>query len=201
MGESKKNTWLIGVDEAGRGPLAGPVAVGIFAIPSFSNTEVFLGVCDSKKLSPKQRAMHYQTLTKHPHTKFAVSMVSASHIDEHGIQNAIRFALSKSLTKLSLDPELCTVLLDGGLTAPTEYRNQQTIIKGDATELCISSASILAKVTRDRHMLEQARRFPAYGFEAHKGYGTRAHCIAIQTYGLSPIHRVTFCRNIIRESL
>jgi ribonuclease HII len=188
--------WLIGIDEAGRGPLAGPVAVGVCVAPDGFDLTPLAGIRDSKKLSEKQREGWYGTLTTLPDIRYAVSMVSAGHIDRHGIQHAIRTTLSHALARLALDPRECTVLLDGGLRAPNEYADQTTIVRGDATEPLISAAAILAKVTRDRYMVGQADIYPAYGFEVHKGYGTAKHREAIRVHGVSPLHRSTFCRNI-----
>jgi len=101
--------------------------------------------------------------------------------------------MKQALTQLALDPTECTILLDGGLKAPEHYTSQTTIIKGDATEPVISAAAMLAKVTRDRYMIEQAKKFPQYSFEQHKGYGTQAHREAIATHGLSKLHRASFC--------
>jgi ribonuclease HII len=190
--------WILGIDEVGRGPLAGPVGVGIFAVPEGYDMQLLEGVRDSKKLSEAQREKWYSTLTSLPDVKFAVSMASAGHIDRHGIQHAIKSALAHALEKVALDPTMCTVLLDGGLKAPDVYGTQTTIIRGDSSEPCISASSIVAKVTRDRYMIAQADTFPLYGFETHKGYGTEAHRTALRTYGPCALHRATFCKNILR---
>jgi ribonuclease HII len=184
--------WTIGIDEAGRGPLAGPVAVGVCAVPDGFDLNLLAGIRDSKKLSEKQREVWYGTLSTLPEARFAVSMVSAGHIDRHGIQHAIRSALSHALEKLELDPQACTILLDGGLRAPEQYTNQTTIIRGDTSEPTIATAAILAKVTRDRYMVEQAKEYPVYGLELHKGYGTALHMSAIAQHGLCALHRRTF---------
>lgn len=185
--------WTIGIDEAGRGPLAGPVAVGVFAVPDDFNLNLLAGIRDSKKLSEKQREAWYATLMPLPTARHRVSMVSAGHIDRHGIQHAIRSALGHALEKLELDSRECIVLLDGGLRAPEQYTNQTTIIRGDNSEPTIAAAAILAKVTRDHYMVERANEYPAYGFDLHKGYGTALHMSAIKQYGLCALHRRTFC--------
>jgi ribonuclease HII len=188
--------WVIGIDEAGRGPLAGPVAVGICAVDKAFDFTSLRDIRDSKTLSEKQREMWYKKLTALPHLRWAVGLTSATLIDRKGIQFAVRDALARGLTKVNVPITSC-VLLDGGLHAPTQYRTQQTIIHGDAIEPLISAAAILAKVTRDRLMVRLGKKYPEYGFAVHKGYGTAAHRKAIVEYGLSRIHRVSFCSRII----
>lgn len=185
--------WIIGIDEAGRGPLAGPVAVGVFAVPSGFDLKTLAGIRDSKTLSEAQREAWFATLKDVEGVRHAVAMVGAPHIDANGIVHAVRTAMHRALTRIDVDPAHARVLLDGGLRAPAHYHNQATIIKGDATEPTISAAAILAKVTRDRYMMQQAQRYPQYGFAQHKGYGTKAHREAIATHGLSKLHRKSFC--------
>ncbi len=185
--------WRIGIDEAGRGPLAGPVAVGVFAVPDSFDYAELEGIRDSKVLNEQQREAWYQKLTVLPLARHAVRMVGAPHIDKYGITSAIRIALTDALNVLELDATQCEVLLDGGLHAPKEYIHQHTIIRGDATERCISSAAILAKVTRDYYMIKQDALYPMYGFAGHKGYGTRQHRDALREYGLCRLHRKSFC--------
>lgn len=191
--------WLIGVDEAGRGPLAGPVAVGAFAMPIDTPQGILAGIRDSKKLSKKQREAWYVELSSVPEARYAVCYASARTIDARGIVWAVRQALARALDALSCDPLTSTVVLDGGLMAPPEYRRQTTIIRGDATEPVISAAAILAKVRRDRLMEKLGSRYPDYGFEHHKGYGTAEHRRRIRLYGLSSEHRVTFCASSIHR--
>ena len=211
--------YIIGIDEVGRGPLAGPVAVCAFLIKD----ENFIESCvtctsptgtsainrtygkklpklkDSKKLSRKQREKWFEFL-KVAKTEgfcdYAVSFVSSENIDKFGIVKCIQKALDKSLSGLviscNLEPRTCNLFLDGGLKASTEYVNQETIIRGDEIHPVISMASIMAKVTRDRIMINYAKVYPEYGFEKHVGYGTRAHYSAIKTHGQTPIHRKTF---------
>lgn len=188
--------FLIGVDEAGRGPLAGPVAVGVVAVTKgFDIKKAFPSVADSKKLTPKKREEIFvlaESLKKKGILRYVVVFASAHAIDTKGITHAVRACVYKGVKRLAASPEGVEVLLDGLLHAPPEYR-QQTIIRGDATEPIISLASIVAKVCRDRLMCRLAKRFPKYGFEVHKGYGTRAHTAAIKKFGLCEVHRQTFC--------
>jgi len=188
--------WLVGIDEAGRGPLAGPVSVGVFAVNGLFDASVLEGIRDSKKLSEKKREMWHEVLTCAEHARGAVGFTTAEEIDTHGIVWAIRHAMRNALRKLNVDPEECTVLLDGSLEAPSAYKDQRTIIKGDATEPVISAAAILAKVERDHKMKRYGLEYPEYGFEVHKGYGTASHIAQIRSHGLSPIHRTSFCKNI-----
>ena len=186
---------IIGVDEAGRGPLAGPVAVGVVAVPEgFDVVREFVGVKDSKKLSEKKREEIFEMLVtraRQGDVRYAVELEPASTIDIEGIVFAVRAALSRAINRVAPDSALVEVLLDGSLKAPPEYR-QTTIVGGDATVPVISLASIAAKVTRDRHMREVALVYPAYDFEVHKGYGTKAHYAALHEHGLSAIHRRSF---------
>ncbi len=194
----KAAKWLIGVDEAGRGPLAGPVAVGVVQVPSDFDWSLIPGVGDSKKKTPEKREALFrraQHLRHHRELDFAVAMVGPSVIDEKGIVYAINLAMQRCITRLDLDPATCHFKLDGSLHAPAEF-SQQTIIKGDDKERVIGLASIMAKVTRDKYMARIARRCTQYGFEQHMGYGTKSHRQAIANYGKSPIHRVSYCKNI-----
>ena len=129
-----------------------------------------------------------------------MACVSAETIDRDGIAPALRTALAQALTALGGIPEEMTMLLDGGLFAPKEYTHQTTIIRGDATEPLISSASIIAKEHRDALMVALGEKFPEYGFAVHKGYGTKAHQEAIQKHGLCPEHRKTFCKKMVTSS-
>jgi ribonuclease HII len=193
-----KKHCLVGVDEAGRGPLAGPVSVGLVKVPVDFDWGLIEGVGDSKKLSPEKREALFrqaQDLRHHRQLDFAVAMVGSSTIDEKGIVFAIKLAMQRCIKRLKLDPATCHIRLDGSLQAPSQF-SQETIIKGDAKELAIGLASIVAKVTRDRYMHRIARQYFNYGFEQHMGYGTKAHRQAIATYGKCPIHRVSYCKNI-----
>jgi ribonuclease HII len=194
------NTYLIGIDEVGRGPLAGPVTVGVFCILEKDISLIeSLHPKDSKILSEKKRekiAQDLQDLQKQGLCKFVCISVSATDIDARGIVSCITFALNRGLEKLNISPDQTHVYLDGGLRAPNDYKNQETIIKGDQKIPVISCASIVAKVYRDGLMVEHAKTYPVYEFEKHKGYGTKAHCEAIKKHGVCPLHRLSFCRNI-----
>jgi ribonuclease HII len=155
-------------------------------------------VGDSKEIKPSNRQVIFrqaQNLRHHHLLDFAVGMVGSSVIDEKGIVYAINQAMSRCLKRLDLNTVDCFIKLDGALRAPSEF-HQETIIKGDSKELVIGLASIVAKVTRDKYMERIARRYTQYGFEIHKGYGTKAHREAIAGYGKCPIHRVSYCKNI-----
>lgn len=187
--------YVLGVDEAGRGPLAGPVAVGVVAVAEgFDVAKEFVDVADSKKLSEKMRENIFEMLKAREASgdaRFAVEFESAETIDNEGIATAVRRALSRGVNALATDSALVHVLLDGSLKAPPEY-SQETIINGDELIPLISLASIAAKVSRDRLMLDLAKKYPEYGFEKHKGYGTKAHYEALKKYGLCDIHRRSF---------
>ncbi len=192
--------YLIGIDEAGRGPLAGSVAVGAVMIPIGFDWRLLEGVRDSKKLSEKVREDIFERtreLEKASALQFAVSTSSAAYIDTYGIVPAIKRALTEALSRFEIEPKDCRVLLDGSLSAPAEYIHQETIIRGDDTEPVISLASIMAKVTRDRMMKRLSPKYPEYDFHAHKGYGTASHLSAIRRCGLSDIHRTTFCSGLL----
>jgi len=192
--------YLIGIDEAGRGPLAGPVAVGAVMVPTDFDWSVLEGVRDSKKLSEKKREEFFARaveLEESQVLRFAVSTSSAAYIDTYGIVPAIKRALAEALSRLEAEPKDCRVLLDGSLRAPAEYIRQETIIRGDDTEPVISLASIMAKVTRDRLMKQISSKYPEYDFHVHKGYGTLAHRRIIATSGLCDLHRRTFCTRLL----
>lgn len=190
--------FLIGIDEVGRGPLAGPVAVGV-AVATPLTIIKFKKIKESKQLSRAQREEWYEKICeKESEIQFTVSFVSAQMVDKKGINPSIRSALARGLKKLSADPKRVRVLLDGGLRAPAEYINQETIIRGDTKETIIAIASVVAKVERDRLMLRMHKKYPAYGFDRHVGYGTRVHMAAIQKHGLSSIHRISYCGNVIQ---
>ncbi|MBX4210563.1 ribonuclease HII [Candidatus Parcubacteria bacterium] len=191
--------YIIGIDEVGRGPLAGPVAVGAFCIPAELNQKMFRGVRDSKQLTPLARDEWYEKIRKWQSDKlvrFHVSYVGNESIDRQGINRAIALALKRSLYKLELLPQDCTVLLDGGLRAPDHFLSQKTIIRGDESEPVISLASIVAKVRRDRLMAKFSQIFDKYGFERHKGYATREHFERILEHGPCAIHRMSFLKSL-----
>ncbi len=194
--------FLIGVDEAGRGPLAGPVSVGIVAVPEgFDVTKEFPGVRDSKKLSEKGREKIFTELEARValgDVHFRVEFESAEAVDIEGIAVAVRRALARGVNALAPGAALVKIQLDGALRAPKEY-SQETIINGDELVPLISLASIAAKVTRDRLMRELAKEYPQYGFEKHKGYGTPAHYEMLKKHGLCAIHRQSFIHLDLRS--
>lgn len=244
--------YIIGIDEVGRGPIAGPVAVCAFlCTPTFFPiTEIEIPLRDSKKLTKIQREKWFEYLKSEKvkgNCDFAVSYVSAEMIDKFGIVKAIQKSLDSSLEKVAektyqnfralpsgrgmknellhsssdsqseiadvslrtgdkgrrenfykpILPSEVLVYLDGGLKAPKEYVNQQTIIKGDELHPVISCASIVAKVSRDKVMANHAKEYPEYGFEKHSGYGTKAHYEAIKKHGSTVLHRKTFLKGIL----
>ena len=191
-------SYILGIDEAGRGPLAGPVSVGVVKISSKFDKKFFKGIKDSKKLNEKNRDLWFNKLEQEKKSRgidFAVSLVSEKIIDKKGISFAIKLGIKKSLNKLNVSNK-DQIYLDGGLRAPEEFINQETIIKGDEKVAVISLASIAAKVTRDRYMKKLGEQFPEYEFETHKGYGTKKHIINIKKYGPAEAHRKTFLKNI-----
>lgn len=221
--------YIVGIDEVGRGPVAGPVMVGafIFLVLDFEDQikkysiENKLPLRDSKKLTQIQKekwVKYFKEEKEKGNCDFAVSSVSAIDIDKIGIVPSIQKALNNSLSKITaqeillgrssdeggrgarpsqeVSPSSFYVYLDGGLKAPVEYVNQETIIKGDELHPVISCASIVAKVTRDALMDKYGLEYVGYGFENHAGYGTPAHYDAIKKYGITPLHRKTFLKNI-----
>lgn len=195
--------YLIGIDEVGRGPLAGPVAVGavcIYAEHKIRVAKLFPIIKDSKKLSAKAREEWMVRIREAEAAGFiatTVAFVAPGSIDKNGIAPSIRLALTKALEAVEHEVEHTRVLLDGGLRAPVPYKNQETIIKGDEKELAIALASIVAKVARDKRMVALAKKYPAYGFEQHKGYGTRAHYEALEKHGLTTHHRKSFLKRLL----
>lgn len=193
--------WLVGVDEAGRGPLAGPVAVGVVKVSHDFDWELIPGVDDSKRLNEAKREVVFQAarrLLAAGQLTYAVAMSGSKVIDKKGIVPAIQKAQMRAFKSLSLMPEECFIKLDGGLTAPVEFQ-QETIIKGDSKEKVIGLASIMAKVTRDRYMRRIAKQFAAYQFDIHKGYGTKTHREAVLEYGVCEIHRLSFCQKLTNQ--
>ncbi len=185
---------IAGVDEAGRGPLAGPVAAGCVILPSEGP---FPPADDSKKLSEKKREALYEEITGTA-LSWGVGLADSQLIDEVNILEATYIAMKRAVEaacgKIDLKPEM--VLIDH-VRLPNFPYPQMPITHGDALSVTIASASILAKVTRDRLMMDYARQYPEYGFEKHKGYGTAQHYEAIRTYGLAPIHRRSFLKKIL----
>jgi ribonuclease HII len=196
--------FTVGIDEAGRGPLAGPVAVGAVKVGANFSKKFWKGIKDSKKLSPEERDLWFTLVIeakRRGDLDFAVSLVSEKVIDRRGITYAIGLGIKRCLDKLNV-PAHTQIFLDGSLKAPQTFVHQRTIIKGDEKIPIISCASICAKVMRDRYMTRLSKKYPLYGFHIHKGYGTLVHRRAIKKYGLVEPHRRSFTRSLTkRQSL
>ncbi|MES2224843.1 MAG: ribonuclease HII [Patescibacteria group bacterium] len=197
--------WVIGIDEVGRGPLAGPVTVCTVAMRApdykkYAKEALWKTLNDSKQLSAAQREYwehEARILGQQGIVQIALSSRTAAQIDRKGIAVCIRECIAANLSKLSLDPLECSVLLDGSLKAPKEYLHQQTIIKGDSKEKIIAMASVVAKVSRDAYMAKQHKKHASYGWNANKGYGTKAHRSAILEKGITSLHRQSFLTRVI----
>ncbi len=190
---SKDINYICGIDEAGRGPLAGPVVVASVIMPKDSMIE---GVNDSKKVSESKREKLYEKIIEEA-ISYGVGIIDQKEIDEINILNATKKGLTMSLKELKVRPDIILVdALNGIDTLQIPYKS---IIKGDAKAYSISAASIIAKVTRDRIMREWDKIYPQYGFEKHKGYGTAMHINAIKEYGICPLHRLSFVKNFINN--
>jgi len=198
--EEEKILWeqgfkfVAGLDEAGRGPLAGPVVAAavnlkfeIFNLKSILNNPIFQKINDSKKMTAKTREEVYNFLTKHPQIKWGVGIVSEKMIDKINILEATKLAMQKAVKNLKAD----YLLLDGNFVINSIVR-QKSIIKGDQKVASISAASIIAKVTRDRIMEKYHKKYPQYEFDKHKGYGTKLHIQMLKKHGPCPIHRKSF---------
>ncbi|MEA1929365.1 MAG: ribonuclease HII [Patescibacteria group bacterium] len=228
-----KIKYLVGIDEAGRGPIAGPVAVGAVAIRLSTDLNLDtqcpkpgspFGHCvskfcvskfvskfgpglplrDSKKLTARQREAWWRWLRseKKAGRIFHISaLVGPQLIDRYGIVRALRMGVGRCLWRLPPSAIESRILLDGSLYAPSTYANQETIIRGDDSRPIVALASIIAKVRRDRYMCRQALAYPRYGFDQHKGYGTKIHYRQLAKYGLSPLHRRSFCGSITGPNL
>ena len=183
--------YICGIDEAGRGPLAGPVVIGAVILPMDSLIE---GVNDSKKVSEKKREKVFEEIISQA-ISYNVGIVDQNTIDEINILNATKLGVKKAIEGLEVKPDL--ILVDALTNIETFGIPYKSIIKGDAKEYSIAAASIIAKVTRDRIMREWDKVYPQYGFVAHKGYGTVAHIKALKEYGACPLHRKTFIKHFI----
>lgn len=181
---------VCGVDEAGRGPLCGPVVAAAVILPKDEKID---GVNDSKKLSEKKREVLFDVI-KEKAIAVGVGISDVELIEKINILNATKIAMKEAIENLKIKPDY--VLVDGNqaidISVPFE-----TVISGDAKSESIAAASIIAKVTRDRLLIEYDKKYPEYGFAKHKGYGTKAHIEAIRTYGLTPIHRPSFCKKFV----
>lgn len=189
--KSKGFKLVCGVDEAGRGPLAGPVCAAAVIL-----NEEIEGLNDSKKLSEKKREALFDEI-KEKALSYSIAFASVEEIEEHNILNATYLAMNRAIDGLNVKADFA--LIDGnrvpaGISVPCE-----TVVKGDAKSCSIAAASILAKVTRDRLMLEENKKYPEYNFKKHKGYGTKEHTDAILKYGMSPIHRPSFLKKLLGE--
>lgn len=193
-------SYIVGIDEAGRGPLAGPVAVGAVSILDNFNKNFFKSIKDSKKLSQSERELWFALALeakKKGVLNFSVSLVSEKVIDRHGISYAIKLGIKRSLKALKVSAD-SQIFLDGGIMAPKKFKHQLTVIKGDEKIPIVSLASIVAKVTRDRRMINLSKKFPEFNFDVHKGYGTSLHRRAIKKYGPTEVHRQSFLKHIIK---
>lgn len=180
---------ICGVDEAGRGPLAGPVCAAAVILPR--DIEI-TGLNDSKKLTDKKRETLYDVICENAVT-YGIAFASVEEIESVNILNAAMLAMNRAIEKLTPQPQLA--LIDGNRNSAINIPSR-CVIKGDAKCADIAAASILAKVTRDRYMLEMAEKYPGYHFEKHKGYGTKLHYEALREYGPSEIHRPSFLRKM-----
>ena len=197
----KKPLWVIGIDEVGRGPLAGPVTVCAVALPyNKYKSDMWPGLTDSKKMTAVARGKWFievELLKKKFDMRYTLASRTAKQIDRKGIAVCIKECITTILHELALEPHDTLVLLDGGLKAPSEYLNQQTIIRGDGSEPVISLASVIAKVTRDAYMTTQHKKYPDYDWYQNKGYGTKKHRIVLQNKGVTPLHRTTFLARVL----
>lgn len=183
---------ICGVDEAGRGPLAGPVCAAAVILPPHLEIP---GLTDSKKLTDKKRRELFPVIQEQA-IAYGIGLASEQEIDERNILNATFLAMQRALDQLNVRPDLA--LIDGN--RETDFGLPvKTVVKGDSLSANIAAASVLAKVTRDDIMLEQAKRYPEYGFDIHKGYGTKAHYAALREHGHCAIHRLSFLKKFYGE--
>ena len=183
---------VCGIDEAGRGPLAGPVFAAAVILP---RGHVIEGVNDSKKLSEKKREALFDKIIDES-VCFSIASASEKEIDEINILNATFLAMRRAVQNLEIKPQCA--LIDGNMKPGLEIA-EKTIIKGDAKSASVAAASILAKVSRDRYMIRLAEEYPQYAFEKHKGYGTKLHYEMLEKHGISPVHRKSFLKKLINN--
>ena len=188
--EYSQYDFICGIDEVGRGPLAGPVVAGAVVLPKGSR---ILYINDSKKLSEKRRNELFDIIKEEAVT-YGIGIIDAARIDEINILQATYEAMRSAINNLNPSPD---ILLNDAVTIPKVDIKQVPIIKGDAKSISIAAASVLAKVTRDRIMEEYDKKYPEYGFAKHKGYGTKQHIQALEQFGASPIHRRTFITKFV----
>ncbi len=184
---------VCGIDEAGRGPLAGPVHAAAVILPMGLEIE---GLNDSKKLTEKKREQLFDIICEKA-IDYSIGVATEKEIDEINILNATFLAMHRAVEGLKIKPDYA--LIDGNQYPKIPFVTEETVVKGDAKSMSIAAASILAKVSRDRFMLEKAKEYPEYCFEKHKGYGTKVHYEAIKEFGPSPIHRMTFLKKFYGE--
>ncbi len=182
-------TLICGVDEAGRGPLAGPVYAAAVILPRGLEIK---GLNDSKKLTEKKREALFDPIREHA-IAYGIAFAAVEEIEELNILNATFLAMNRAIEQLSPAPELA--LIDGNCNTGIRFPSR-CVVKGDAKCADIAAASVLAKVSRDRYMLQMAEKYPEYHFEQHKGYGTKLHYDALREYGPSPIHRMSFLKKL-----
>ncbi|MDD2376247.1 MAG: ribonuclease HII [Clostridia bacterium] len=182
---------IAGVDEAGRGPLCGPVVAAAVILPPNLYIE---GVNDSKKLSEKKREKIYEEIVSNKDIVYAVGISDIDVIEKVNILNATKLAMIQAINNLNIKPDF--VLIDGNQNIDIDIQSK-TLVSGDSKSASIAAASIVAKVTRDRMMLEFDKEYPEYNFSKHKGYGTKLHIEAIKKYGLCTIHRPSFCKHFV----
>lgn len=187
----KEFELVCGVDEAGRGPLAGPVCAAAVILP---RGYVIDGLDDSKKLSEKKREKLYDVITENA-VSYCVAFGSVEEIEKFNILQATFMAMTRAVNGLKIRPDF--VLVDGNRKPPEILLPCDTVIKGDSKSYSVAAASVLAKVTRDRLLYDYDREYPQYGFAKHKGYGTKAHYEAIAQYGITPVHRPSFLKNVL----
>ena len=183
---------VCGVDEAGRGPLAGPVYAAAVILPDGLED---MGINDSKKISEKKREQIYDTIIQNA-VAYGIGYATETEIDEINILNATFLAMKRAVENMGVAPDL--ILVDGNRKPGTGYE-EITVVKGDAKSISIAAASILAKVSRDRYMRAIAEKYPEYEFEKHKGYGTKLHYEKIEQYGILPDHRKSFLKKILNK--
>lgn len=185
---------ICGIDEAGRGPLAGPVYAAAVILPKGHIVE---GVNDSKKISEKKRDLLFDKIIDEC-VCYSIGTASEQEIDEINILQATFLAMRRAVAGLEIKPDIA--LVDGNKKPGLDIA-EQTIVKGDSKSANIAAASIIAKVSRDRYMLEMAEKYPEYQFEKHKGYGTKLHYEMLEKYGISPIHRKTFLKSYLSREI
>lgn len=184
---------ICGIDEAGRGPLAGPVYAAAVILPLGLEIE---GLNDSKKIGEKKREQLFDVICEKA-VAYSIGVATEQEIDEINILNATFLAMHRAVEGLSVKPDYA--LIDGNQYPKIPFVTEETVVKGDAKVMSIAAASILAKVSRDRFMLEKAKEYPQYQFEKHKGYGTKLHYEMLTEFGASPIHRLSFLKKFFGE--